>query len=103
MSRVIATANTPSLNASIRPVSFASSFIVSIPGSIHGKMIDDNGRINRGIPGKIIRGYRKEMAAYREFLFRIKDRLSSPPNLFNNEFKAKNLHTSRAHLGTLPT
>jgi hypothetical protein len=27
---------------------------------------DDNGRINRGIPGKIIRGYRISMAAYRQ-------------------------------------
>src|SRR5260370_39170688 len=78
MSRVIATANTPSLKASRRPVSL-SSFIVSIPGSIHGKMIDDNDRINRRIPGKIIRGYRISMAAYRGLFLQIQDTLYKHP------------------------
>jgi len=42
-------------------------------------LIDDNGRINRGIPGKIIRGYRISMAAYRRLLSQIQDTLYKPP------------------------
>jgi len=42
-------------------------------------LIDDNGRINRGIPGKIIRGYRISMAAYRGLLSQIQDTLYKPP------------------------
>jgi hypothetical protein len=44
-------------------------------------MIDDNDRINRRIPGKIIRGYRISMAAYRGLFLQIQDTLYKPQPL----------------------